>query len=122
MHILPWTNPLVGTAFMLRSRRGNMLTNVSLYIIVLIMGLVGWQYYLTLNPGYKYNPNKIFLLILYGAQSFFSGILMLGQAGSSLKNEVMNKTLDFQRIAATGPWDILLGKLLGMVDERHVRR
>ena len=41
MHILPWTNPLVGTAFMLLARRGNMLTNVSLYIIVLIMGLVG---------------------------------------------------------------------------------
>lgn len=113
MALVPWNNPLVGTAFMLRARRGNLLLNVSLYVIVLVMGYIGWQYYVTLMPNFKANPHKIFLLILFGGQCFLSGLLMLGQAGSSLKNEVMNKTLDFQRIAAVGPWDILLGKLLG---------
>src|SRR5437764_85404 len=113
MNLLPWNNPLVGTAFILRARRGNMLTNITLYIIVLVMGYVGWQYYLSFNKVQS-NPNNIFLRILFGVQCFLSGIVMLGQAGSSLKNEVMNKTLDFQRIAATGPWDILMGKLLGM--------
>lgn len=114
MNLLPWNNPLVGTAFMLRTRRGNLLINITLYIIVLVMGYVGWQYYLSLNPRMQSNPNNVFLRILFGVQCFLSGIVMLGQAGSSLKNEVMNKTLDFQRIAATGPWDILMGKLLGM--------
>lgn len=114
MALVPWNNPLVGTAFMLRARRGNLLLNVSLYIIILVMGLMGWQYYVTLIPNFKANPHKIFLLILFGGQCFVSGLLMLGQAGGSLKNEVMNKTLDFQRIAAVGPWDILLGKLLGI--------
>lgn len=114
MHILPWTNPLVGTAFMLRARRGNLLANASLYVVVLIVAMVGWQYYLSLNPAVKLHPHKTFLLMLFGGQCFISGILMMGQAGGGLKNEVMNKTLDFQRIAATGPWDILLGKLLGL--------
>ncbi len=114
MNLLPWNNPLVGTAFMLRARRGNQLINVTLYVIVLVMGYVGWQYYLTLNPQISGNPHNTFLRILFGVQCFLSGIVMLGQAGSSLKNEVMNKTLDFQRIAATGPWEILLGKLFGM--------
>lgn len=112
---LPWNNPLVGTAFLLRARRGNLLLNVSLYIILLVMGMAGWQYYVAMNAGNKlqFNPQNQFLLILFGAQCFISGLLMLGQAGGALKNEVMNKTLDFQRIAAIGPWDILLGKLLG---------
>jgi len=114
MNLLPWNNPLVGTAFMLRARRGNLLINVTLYIIVLVMGYVAWQYYLSLNPPIRDNPNNIFLRILFGVQCFLSGIVMLGQAGSSLKNEVMNKTLDFQRIASTGPWEILLGKLFGV--------
>lgn len=114
MNLLPWNNPLVGTAFMLRARRGNLLINVTLYIIVLVMGYVGWQYYLSINPQISGNPHNIFLRILFGMQCFLSGIIMLGQAGSSLKNEVMNKTLDFQRIAATGPWEILLGKLFGI--------
>ncbi|MFT3878642.1 MAG: hypothetical protein QM703_03165 [Gemmatales bacterium] len=114
MNLLPWNNPLVGTAFMLRARRGNLLINVTLYVIVLVMGYVGWQYYLSLNPQISGNPNNLFLRILFGVQCFLSGIVMLGQAGSSLKNEVMNKTLDFQRIASTGPWEILLGKLFGM--------
>jgi hypothetical protein len=115
MNLLPWNNPLVGTAFMLRARRGNMLINITLYIMVLVMGYVGWQYYLSLSSTrIQSNPNNIFLRILFGMQCFLSGIVMLGQAGNSLKNEVMNKTLDFQRIAATGPWDIIMGKLLGM--------
>lgn len=113
MQLLPWNNPLVGTAFMLRARRGNLLTSVSLYIVLLVMAYVGWQYYVSLNPMIANNPAQVFLRILFGAQCFISALLMMGQAGGSIKNEVMNKTLDFQRIAATSPWDILMGKLLG---------
>ena len=118
MRALPWNNPLVGTAFMLRARRGNLLTSITLYIVLLIMAMFSWQYYNAVNPmtggrGALINPHKVFLLFLFGGQCFLSGILMLGQAGGAIKNEVMNKTLDFQRIASTGPWDILLGKLLG---------
>lgn len=113
MQLLPWNNPIVGTAFMLRARRGNILTSLSLYIIVLVMAMVGWQYYLSFNQHLKLNPAQSFLRFLFGAQCFFSGIVMMGQAGGAIKNEVMNKTLDFQRIASTSPWDILLGKLLG---------
>lgn len=113
MRLVPWKNPLVGTAFLLRARRGNLLLNVILYIILLVMGMAAWQYFVSISPNFKGNPHKIFLLILFGGQCFLSGIIMLGQAGSSIKNEVMNKTLDFQRIASVSPWDILVGKLLG---------
>jgi hypothetical protein len=114
MRLAPWNNPLVGTAFLLRARRGNLLLNTSLYIIMLVMGMVAWQYYVSLQTNPRFQPNKVFLLMLFGGQAFLSGIIMLAQAGSALKNEVLNKTLDFQRIAAVSPWDILLGKLLGI--------
>lgn len=114
MRLAPWNNPLVGTAFLLRARRGNLLLNTSLYIILLVMGMAAWQYYVSLQTNPKFQPYKVFLLILFGGQAFISGIIMLAQAGGALKNEVMNKTLDFQRIAAVGPWEILLGKLLGL--------
>lgn len=113
MRLLPWKNPLVGTAFMLRARRGNLMLNVTLYIIFLVMGMAAWQYFVGITPNFKGNPHKMFLLILFGGQCFLSGLIMLGQAGSAIKNEVMNKTLDFQRIASVSPWDILVGKLLG---------
>jgi hypothetical protein len=113
MRLAPWRNPLVGTAFMLRARRGNLVLNITLYIIFLVMGMAAWQYYISLNPDFKGNPHKMFLLILFGGQCFISGLMMLGSAGSAIKNEVMNKTLDFQRIASVSPWDILVGKLLG---------
>lgn len=114
MRLAPWNNPLVGTAFLLRARRGNLLLNTSLYIIMLVMGLAAWQYWVSISPNLRFNPHKVFLLILFGGQTFLSGIIMLGQAGGAIKNEVMNKTLDFQRIAAVSPWDIILGKLLGI--------
>lgn len=113
MRLLPWKNPLVGTAFMLRARRGNLVLNITLYIIFLVMGMAAWQYFVSITPNLKSNPHKMFLLILFGGQCFLSGLIMLGQAGSAIKNEVMNKTLDFQRIASVSPWDILVGKLLG---------
>ena len=113
MNLLPWNNPLVGTAFMLRARRGNMLINITLYIMVLVMGYVGWQYYLSLNPRIQSNPNNIFLRILFGMQCFLSGIVMLGQAGSSLKNEVMNKTLDFQAHRCDGAVGHHYGQVTG---------
>lgn len=113
MRLAPWKNPLVGTAFLLRARRGNLLLNVTVYIILLVMGMAAWQYFVSISENFKGNPHKIFLLMLFGGQCFLSGLIMLGQAGSSIKNEVMNKTLDFQRIASVSPWDILVGKLLG---------
>ncbi|HMO35912.1 MAG TPA: hypothetical protein PKA06_07715 [Gemmatales bacterium] len=113
MRLAPWNNPLVATALMLRARRGNLVFNSSLYIILLVMGLVGWQYFVSVSPRFEGNPHRIFLLILFGGQCLLSSIIMLSQAGNAIKNEVMNKTLDFQRIASVSSWDILIGKLLG---------
>jgi hypothetical protein len=55
----------------------------------------------------------IAFLFLYCGQCVLSGIVMMQAAGSAIKAEVLNKTLDFQRIAAVSPWEILVGKLLG---------
>lgn len=115
MRLLPWRNPLVVTSFMLRARRGGFFTRTTVYLGLLAMAYLGWLYYDSIYVSQKrlMNPHKVFFLFLYGAQCIFSGIVVLGQVGSALKNEVLNKTLDFQRIAAVSPWDILIGKLFG---------
>ncbi len=114
MNLLPWKNPLVITSFLLRARRGGFFTTVVLYIMFLVMGYGAWLYYVSLYPQNVKNPSKVFFLILYIGQCILSGILMLAGGSGAIKNEVMNKTLDFQRIAAVSPWDILIGKLLGV--------
>jgi hypothetical protein len=115
MRLLPWTNPLVATAFMLRARKSGLLMGPGLYVGLLAVLYLGWLQFANTYPERvkNINPNKFAFLFLFAGQCIFSGIIVLGQASSALKNEVLNKTLDFQRIAALHPWDILIGKLLG---------
>jgi hypothetical protein len=117
MKLLPWNNPLVVTSFMLRARKGGFFTGTTIYLGIVAMAYIGWHYAhanLDLGPRLKaQNPHKVFFLFLFAAQCIFSGIVVLVQAGAAIKNEVTNKTLDFQRIATVSSWDILIGKLLG---------
>jgi hypothetical protein len=114
MNLLPWKNPLVVTSFLLRARRGGFFTTTVLYLALLVMGYGAWNYFISTNPkAVRVNPNMVVFLILYCGQCLLSAIFMLQSASNSIKIEVLNKTLDFQRIAAVSPWDILLGKLLG---------
>jgi hypothetical protein len=115
MNLLPWKNPLVVTSFLLRARRGGFFTVTTLYILILAMGYGVWQYYVQTYPQAKsiISPDLKAFLFLYCGQCVLSGIAMMQSAGNAIKVEVLNKTLDFQRIAAVSPWDILIGKLLG---------
>src|SRR5262245_44406579 len=110
MKLLPWKNPLVVTSFLLRARRGGFFTVVTIYILILAMGYGAWQYYVntTPKPHFRIPPDLIAFLFLYCGQCVLSGIAMLSAASNTIKVEVLNKTLDFQRIAAVSPWDILI--------------
>src|SRR5262249_28362155 len=55
----------------------------------------------------------IYFLSILGLQFFVSGLRAVTATSASIKAEVVNRTLDFQRIAALSPRQILLGKLLG---------
>src|SRR5215471_10528956 len=115
MKLLPWKNPLVVTSFLLRARRGGFYTVIVLYILILAMGYGAWQYFVNTTPRAQFRipPDLIAFLALYCGQCVLSAIAMMQAAANSIKVEVLNKTLDFQRIAAVSPWDILIGKLLG---------
>jgi hypothetical protein len=83
-----------------------------MYLLGLAVLGAGMEYYKNRFP----NPADwvhYYYLALMGIQ-FLVSVLMAGSATSvSMRNEVVNRTLDFQRIAALSPGQILLGKLFG---------
>lgn len=105
-----WNNPLVVTAFRLKYRRGSPTTWTSLYLFALVT--VGAILYRFQDPM-PIPWTRVYLLVILGVQILLSGAIAAISTGASLRNEVVNRTLDFQRIATLGPRQILVGKLLG---------
>jgi hypothetical protein len=105
-----WNNPLVVTALRVRYRRGSFSTAVALHIMLLAGGGVALQAYNHQLGGPW--PRNYFIAIM-AFQFLISGLIAAAETSSWIKAEVMNRTLDFQRIAALSPQQILLGKLLG---------
>lgn len=106
-----WDNPLVVTAFRVKDRRRGFKSTVAIYLLVftVIGGVI--QYYSN-YLGPKPWP-QIYYLVLMGLQFVISGLVAVSETSASMKSEVSNRTLDFQRIATLSPRQILLGKLLG---------
>jgi hypothetical protein len=106
-----WNNPIVVSAFRVKYRRGGPFFIATVYLIALAgLGALFWNYD---NPT-KLGPwHRNYFLVLFGIQYALSALIAVGTTAASIRSEVVSRTLDFQRIAAVSPRDILLGKLLG---------
>ncbi len=105
-----WNNPIVVSAFRVKYRRGGFSTGLGAYLLVLAAAGVGLQYY---QDKLRVPWHHIYYPLLMGVQFFVSGLIAATATASSVRSEVINRTLDFQRIAALSPRQIILGKLLG---------
>lgn len=114
MHMLPWRNPLVATALQTRNRRGGLYATPVLYILLLAVAGMGVAYWASLpdNLG-RVQPTEVYFFGLMTLQLAIGVIGVGSKTSASIKAEVVNKTLDFQRLASVSGWDILVGKLFG---------
>jgi hypothetical protein len=109
-----WNNPIVVSAFRVKYRRGGLLTISGLYVLTLaVVGALLQQYYPVYLPTSPIGWQRVYFFGLLGVQFLASGLIAGTTTAASLRAEVTNRTLDFQRIAALSPRQILLGKLLG---------
>jgi hypothetical protein len=106
-----WNNPIVVSAFRVKYRRGGVFNVTTIYLLLLTAGgMVLWHY----NEALRWGPwPRNYLLLILGIQLVISALIAANATASSIRSEVANRTLDFQRIAALSPRQILLGKLLG---------
>ena len=110
MHLDFWNNPLVVSAFRVRYRRGSPGLLAATYLIVLISaGALLYEFRDELPIAW----DRFFFIGLIGLQTFLSAVIAIRSTAASMANEVNNRTLDYQRIAALSPRAILLGKLIG---------
>jgi len=105
-----WNNPIVVSAFRVRYRRGGFTNTLAPYLVVLAAIGAGLEYY---QDKMQVPWARIYYPILMGLQFLGLGVMASTATAASLRSEVVNRTLDFQRIAALSPRQILLGKLLG---------
>ena|GEM_PF-5094524 len=105
-----WNNPLVVSSFRVRYRRGGIFNITTIYLMALVVGGIVLFHY---RDRISWPWPRIYLLSLMGVQFFISAIVAASSTAASIRSEVANRTLDFQRICALSPQQILLGKLLG---------
>ncbi len=105
-----WNNPIVVSAFRVRYRRGGLIGLAVAHVMLLGIAWAILQYY---SPNIQGPWPRYYFIGLVGIQLLLSGLIAGNATASSIKAEVANRTLDFQRIAALSPQQILLGKLLG---------
>ncbi len=106
-----WNNPIVVSAFRVKYRRGGLFGLAVAHIVLLGLAWMVLQYYSDLLRDRPW-PRFYFLGVV-GVQLLLSGLIAGNSTAASIKAEVAHRTLDFQRIAALSPREILLGKLLG---------
>src|SRR5262249_31877019 len=106
-----WNNPLVVSAFRVRYRGGT----PSIIAVTYFMALVGvggvLNYQLADHPQYSWV--QIYFVILISVQCAVGALVAMVSTWQSMHSEVVNRTLDYQRIAALPPHEILIGKLIG---------
>src|SRR5437588_1423535 len=105
-----WNNPIIVSAFRVRYRRGGIFNITTIYLMALVIGGIVLYHYKDNIPG-PWPRN--YLLAMLALQFFISAIVAGSATAASMRSEVANRTLDFQRISSLSPQQILLGKLLG---------
>ncbi|HEY4312464.1 MAG TPA: hypothetical protein VGN12_23655 [Pirellulales bacterium] len=106
-----WNNPLVVSAYRVRFRGGTPAFIAATYFLILV-GLGGILHYnLADDPNVSWVA--VYCVSLFAVETVIAGVSAMMATHQSMHAEVTNRTLDYQRIAAVPPRDILLGKLLG---------
>jgi hypothetical protein len=108
-----WNNPIVVSAFRVKNRReffGGVFNSTAIYILILVAGGAILARY---NDKIGGSWSRNYLLGLLTIQFIFSSLIAITSTSTSLRSEVNNRTLDYQRIATLSPRQILLGKLVG---------
>jgi hypothetical protein len=107
-----WNNPIVVSAFRVRHRKGSLFRNTALYVLLLACIGAAMEYWKDRIPD-PHGWVHAYFLTLITIQFLVSGLMAGSATAVSMRNEVINRTLDFQRIAALSPRQILVGKLFG---------
>ena len=105
-----WNNPLVVTAMRLKYRRGSPGVWAVMWILALL-GVGALLHYLSQNQAFRF-PTA-YLVAILSLQAIVSSIIGVISTSSSMNAEVVNRTLDFQRIVTLSPRAILVGKMIG---------
>lgn len=105
-----WNNPLVVSAMRLKFRKSSPGILASLWSLALL-GLGALLYKLAAMQGFPFA--KTFLIALLAVQFVLCGVIALLSVSSSVNAEVVNRTLDFQRIVSLSPREVLVGKMIG---------
>src|SRR5437016_888828 len=95
-----WNNPIVVSALRLNYRRGSPLRSLSMYVLILAVGGAILEHYNYLLPGTF--PRNYFIGLM-GLQFVLSAFSSMAVTAASIRMEVVNRTLDFQRVAAVSP-------------------
>ena len=105
-----WNNPLVVSALRVKFRRSSPGLRAAMYVGVLAMiGLV-----ISHNAdAIPFSGARLYLVVVVGIQLFITLLFGASSVGTSLNLEVINRTLDFQRIVSLSPREIMVGKLIG---------
>jgi hypothetical protein len=111
-----WNNPLVVSSLRVRYRRGGIMGLSVLWLLVLLgigMLLYSFRKEVSSPSDFGLPWQQVYFLILYAGQWVVSCVVACLGVAASMNAEVNERTLDFQRIAALSPRQILLGKMLG---------
>jgi hypothetical protein len=105
-----WNNPLVVTAMRLKYRRGSPGIWAALWVLGLL-GLGALMHHLSQTEGFRF-PTA-YLIALIAVQGIVSSAIAVVSTSSSMNAEVVNRTLDFQKIVTLSPRALLVGKMIG---------
>lgn len=105
-----WEHPLIVKAFRVKYRGGRMYVFTTAHLLLLFLVGVAFYRYQDLMSGYW---ARTYFLAMIGLQFVVSGAIAATAVSTSMQSEVVTRTLDFQRIAAIAPRQILLGKIVG---------
>jgi hypothetical protein len=106
-----WNDPLVVSAFRVRFRGSGPSIVAATYFLALVTTGGILHHYLAADPNVSWV--QVYFVVLISVEVVITGLFAMMATWQSMHAEVVNRTLDYQRIAAIAPRDILLGKLVG---------
>jgi hypothetical protein len=118
-----WNNPIVVSAMRVRFRRSSPAIFAAVYFLALVALGVVFHFMMPDARGPRGGLRDwihIYLIVVLSIQSLLSAGIAWTATRQSINEEVVNQTLDFQRIVSLSPRQILVGKLLGEPVQAYV--
>src|SRR5690349_13086463 len=94
----------------LKFRRGSPGSR-AVFWVLLLLGIGALLHHLSLGQNFRF-PTA-YLVAILSVQCLASAAIAVSTTGASMNAEVVNRTLDFQRIVTLTPRKILIGKMIG---------